>query len=294
MLGVLLSFLSSIFWGASDFVGGVSSRKSTALHATVWSFVGATVASTLVIAVHQRPVSTPAVTAGVIAGVFGVVGFLTLYASLAAAPMGVITVIVGAGEAIVPVVVGVGWHHEPLSVLAWIGIAVALAGVTLIGLAEGASGAFSWQPLALATVSGLAFGASVVALDAAPADSGFVTPTVEVALGLVLLVLLAWGVRSVRGLKRAGDAMGITIGSEPPTRRTVGLGLLAGLFLACANLTLLEALRAGELAVVGVVLCLYPITTALLARFILDERLTAKHIVGIAVALGGCVMLAVF
>jgi drug/metabolite transporter (DMT)-like permease len=46
--------------------------------------------------------------------------------------------------------------------------------------------------------------------------------------------------------------------------------------------------------VVGVVLCLYPVTTAFLARFILDERLTAKHIVGITIALSGCVMLALF
>lgn len=293
MLGVLLSLVSSVFWGASDFAGGVSSRRSNALHATLWSFVGAVVVTAAAIVVHQGPASSAAIWAGVLAGLFGVGGFLALYASLVGAAMGVVTVIVGAAEAIVPVVVGVAWHHESLGVVAWIGIVVALAGVAMIGLAEGAGGSVSWRPLVLATVSGVLFGMSVVALDAAPADSGFVTPGVEVALGLVLLVALSLGVRRSVRMRAMGDATGITAAAAPPSRQSLTWALVAGAFLAFANLALLLALRAGQLAVVGVVLCLYPVTTAVLARVILKERLTARHIVGIAVALGGCALLAV-
>jgi len=293
MAGVVLAFLSSIFWGTSDFVGGVSSRKSTALRATLWSFVGAVIVSTIALLAVPWEASSTAITAGVLAGAFAVGGFLALYASLATASMGVVTVIVGAAEAIVPVVVGLLWHHDSLSVLAWCGVAIALAGATLIGMAEGASGTASWQPLALALVSGMLFGGSLVALDAAPVDSGLVTPTMEVVVGLALLLVIALAIARIGAVGRAAHSIGITSGTADPSRKALGWGLIAGAFLAVANITLLLALRNGQLSVVGVVLCLYPVTTAILARVFLHERLTRKHILGITVAIAGCVLLAV-
>ena len=293
MLGVVLAFASSVFWGASDFAGGVSARASNALHATLWSFVGATAASLVTIAVYQRPASSAAVSAGVLAGIFGVAGFLALYASLAAAPMGVVTVLVGAAEAIVPVAVGVVWYREALGPVAWVGVVVALVGAALIGMAEGDRGTATRGPLILAAASGALFGLSVVALDAAPADSGFVTPTVEVAVGLVLLLALAWAVGRFTAIRRVSGAIGLAGGPARPSRRAIVIALVAGLFFAAANITLLMALREGQLAVVGVVLCLYPVTTAILARVYLNERLTPKHLIGIVVALSGCALLAV-
>ena len=262
------------------------------MRATLWSFVGAVVVSLVALVAFPWEASSAALTAGVLAGVFAVGGFLALYASLASASMGVVTVIVGAAEAIVPVVVGLVWHHDSLSVLAWCGVAIALAGATLIGMAEGATGTASWQPLALALVSGLLFGGSLVALDAAPADSGLLTPTMEVVVGLALLLVIALAIRVIGAVRRAADAMGITTGETGPSRKALGWGLVAGVFLAIANITLLLALRNGQLSVVGVVLCLYPVTTAILARVFLHEKLTRKHIVGIAIAISGCVLLA--
>jgi drug/metabolite transporter (DMT)-like permease len=299
MFGVALAFVSSIFWGASDFAGGVSSRRATALSATLWSFVAATVASAVAIVVFPGTWSSAAVVAGAVAGALGLCGFLTLYASLASAPMGVVTVIVGAVEAIVPVVVGVFWYREALSILAWSGIVIALVGAAIIGWAEsvtaqgGGSSRAALGPLALAAASGALFGFSVVALDAAPHDSGFLTPALEVAIGLALLALIVAGARRAGALRRAGDRLSITTGTEPAPRAAVLIGLAAGVFLAIANITLLMALREAPLAIVGVVLCLYPVTTAILARVFLHERLTAKHLLGIAIALSGCVILAV-
>jgi len=297
MLGVVLAFVSSVFWGASDFAGGVSSRRSTALAATLWSFIGATIASAVVIVAVPGDWSSTAVIAGLIAGVLGLAGFLTLYASLASAPMGVVTVIVGAVEAIVPVVVGVLWYREALSLLAWSGIVIALLGAAIIGWAEAGGGAGSGGraalgPLALAAASGALFGFSVVALDAAPADSGFITPALEVGLGLAVLLVLVWAVRKSRATRRLLDSLSITTGIAPSPRPAIWIGLVAGGFLAIANVTLLMALREAPLAVVGVVLCLYPVTTAILARVFLHERLTPKHLLGIAVALAGCAVLA--
>ena len=293
MVGVVLAFVSSLLWGASDFTGGVSSRKSTALHATLWSFVSATAVCGVVAAAWASPASSVAIIAGIVAGICGLGGFLALYASLATAPMGVVTVIVGAVEAIIPVVVGVAWLKESLSPLAWVGVAVAMIGAGLLGLAEGGAGKASIGPLILAAASGAFFGLSVVALDYAPEDSGINVAAIELAVGLVLLVVLAALVARSDAVRRVSHTIGIAAGPIVRGSRATVIALIAGVFLAAANITLLLALREGQLAVVGVVLCLYPVTTAVLARFILGERLTWKHIGAIAIALGGCVLLAV-
>lgn len=292
MLSVALAFVSSMLWGASDFAGGVSSRRSSALHATLWSFVGATVVSGVAVLLREGDATGRAYAAGVAAGVLGLAGFLTLYAALATAHMGVVTVIVGASEAIVPVVIGVAWQHDSLSALAWLGVAAAIGGAAMIGLAEGDKGRASARALALATASGVFFGFSVVALDAAPEGSGFVTPAVEVGVGFVLMLVLAWAIRRVSLLRRFGTATGIWSPSAVASRPVITIALIGGLFLALANITLLLALWEGQLAVVGVVLCLYPVATAVLARLILHERLTRLQIVGIGVALAGCALLA--
>ena len=149
-------------------------------------------------------------------------------------------------------------------------------------MAEGGEGNASWQPLALAVVSGLLFGFSVVALDAAPADSGLLTPHHRGGRGARVAAGDCVGVHAAsrRSRARAGTRWASRRGLTVPSRSERSWGLIAGVFLALANITLLLRCAMGQLAVVGVVLCLYPVTTAMLARVFLDERLTRKHIRG--------------
>ena len=53
------------------------------------------------------------------------------------------------------------------------------------------------------------------------------------------------------------------------------------------------ALWSGQLAVVGAISALYPVSAVLLAWMILGEKLSKPLIVGIAIALAGCVLLGV-
>jgi drug/metabolite transporter (DMT)-like permease len=59
-----------------------------------------------------------------------------------------------------------------------------------------------------------------------------------------------------------------------------------------ANLLFLLASRLGLLSVVGVLLALYPASTVLLALLVLKERLHRVQLVGLAVASGGVVLIA--
>jgi drug/metabolite transporter (DMT)-like permease len=257
------------------------------------------------------------------------IAYVTFFAALAVAPMGVASALASVSEAVAPVVIALVWKGESLGLLGWVGIVVAVGGALAVGLAQGYDGKVSALAAILAIVSGLGFGLSIVVLDVVPEHSGLVPPAIEALVELVLLALLLAAVvrwRAVRrgmeriGLVTAPEPAGVPTGSSPglsfgvspagrPTPedqsraatvgRTSGRGLrhvvlpgVGGLLQGLATVVLMYALWSGSLAVVGVVTCLYPVATAVLARVVLREKLHPMQITGIAVALAGCVILA--
>ncbi|MBN9611964.1 MAG: DMT family transporter [Actinobacteria bacterium] len=297
MISALLAILSSALTGGGDFTAGVSSRRIGAIPTSFWSYLAATVVL-LGIFPFIAAVWTPeSVTAGLVAALCGGMAYVAFYGSLALAPMGVATAIVAASQAVVPVAIGVGWNGESMSAFGWIGVALAVLGAVIVGAAEGGRGRAALSAVLLAVFAGVAFGATVVALSAVPSSSGLIAPTIEMAGGLVLIaVLLGLVRRSARvrafaasiGLHREpgpGGTAGLTAGSG------IGMALLSGLLQGVAIVVLMLALWGGQLSVVGVILCLYPIMPALLARVFLKERLTRLHVTGIGIALLGCLLL---
>ncbi|HEX7835037.1 MAG TPA: EamA/RhaT family transporter, partial [Pseudolysinimonas sp.] len=76
----ILGFVSAVVYGASDFLGGLASRRMSALLASFIGFLVATVV-TVVALLIERPVwSTEAVVLGALAGVAGSIGTWALYA----------------------------------------------------------------------------------------------------------------------------------------------------------------------------------------------------------------------
>jgi len=295
MTGVLLAALSSVFWGASDFAAGIAARRINAMRTSLWAFIGASVFLVLVLCVAPPEWSGAALIAGAVAGVCSAIGFVTLYASLALAPMGVATAILAASEAVVPVVIGVLWKHDALSPIGWVGIGLAVLGAVLVGASEGGSddseGKTGLRAVILAIVAGVTFGLAIVALDAAPRASGFLSATVEMVVGLVLLVLMLAALALAPGLKRSAASIGL-LATDAPPRGGAGFGGLSGVLQGIANVVMMLGLWSGQLAVVGAITCLYPLTTVFLARVILHERLRRMQVVGITTALLGCVLLA--
>ncbi|MDR2256078.1 MAG: EamA family transporter [Arthrobacter sp.] len=292
MLGVLLAFAASVAWGGSDFVGGLATRRSTALRATVWTFVGAVLISAIALVVQGGAWSTTAVLSGLAAGVACVFGYLAFFGALATAPMGPVTAVVGATEALVPVGVAIAIGHGGLGWLGWIGVAVAVLGGVVIGLAERGEGRASLLNLLLALAGGLGFGLTVVFMNLAPEDSGAVLPLVEMSVGLVLLGALALFTTRSRGLSGALRRAGLSDPGAPRSALAAGQAIGAGVLFGLANLLLMAALWIGPLAAVGVAVSLYPVTTTVLAWLVLKEKLTRVHVAGLIAALAGCALLA--
>jgi drug/metabolite transporter (DMT)-like permease len=65
----------------------------------------------------------------------------------------------------------------------------------------------------------------------------------------------------------------------------------AGLLIGGANVLLMLALQAGSVAVVAVLVNLYPVATVLLAWIVLRERINAVQSTGVVLAVAASVML---
>ena len=66
---------------------------------------------------------------------------------------------------------------------------------------------------------------------------------------------------------------------------------VAGLLIGGANVLLMLALHAGSVAVVAVLVNLYPVATVLLAWIVLRERINAVQATGVVLAVAASVML---
>lgn len=281
----ILGFVSAVVYGASDFLGGLASRRMSALLASFVGFVVAAVVSAVAVLIEQPVWSMDAVVLGAIAGVAGSVGTLALYACLAVGPMSVLSPGVAAVYAVLPAVVGsvLGERFPPIGYAAL--AIVVIAGVLLAATPEsGGARRPTSRALAYAGTAGVAFAGYIIAIDATPAESGLVPLLVDlIAGGLLFVVALGW--RRIR--RGPGELAGLR------DRRATLLALAAGALLVTGNILLVIGLHLGDLAVMGVLNSLYPLGTVLLAIAVLKERLTLLQVVGIVLALAGAVTLTI-
>jgi drug/metabolite transporter (DMT)-like permease len=296
VLALVAALSASLMWGVSDFLGGLATRTMGVLRATTVSYVAATVVLVVAAVIVPGHWSALGLGSGLVAAVGTMVGFLTFYAALADGPMGVVSAGVALGQSMLPVVVAVGVRGDRLSGWAWVGILAAVGGGLLLGRPVGGQAVLRPRVVALTAVSGASFGVAVVALDTAPDSSGLLPAAVEGGVGLLMLLALGtcsqrWS--AARGLAALIDPGGPPGGPGATTGRSqTAMALASGVVLGLANAVLIFALRNGRLAVVAVVIALYPLATAILARVVLGERLHRSQVSGIAVAMAACALLA--
>jgi len=292
-VAVLLGLASALVYGAADFLGGMQARRSGALAVVVWSQLAG-----LALLLAALPLLSPSPPQpgdlgwGALGGLGGGAGVALLYRGLSVGRMSVVAPVTAAGAAVIPVLVGVGFGERP-SPPALVGVALALAAI--VGVSSGTQAepstaratpmtptsrdpARQWwrRPgLAEAVGAGLGFALFFVCLDRASADAGLWP-----LLGARTSVLVAWlaAVTSRAPLRPA-----------PGTYRNVAA---VGAVDMLANLLYLLAAREGLLSLVAVLVSLYPVSTVVLARIVLGERLTRGQLASLGAAAGGVVLLA--
>lgn len=327
ILIVALALGSAMLYGVADFMGGVASRRIPVLVATTINYALASVVLVVTILVVGGVWSTSAVVGGLVAAVLAAVGFLTFYAALAAGPISLMSPLMALLSSAVPVIVALVLGDQ-LRPIAWVAIVVAIVGSVMIGIERRVStrGARP-RTLLFAIVAGLGLGGATVALDAVPEDAGMVPVFLDTTVGFLLLLALVGLAPRVPALRRllatldahepaavavtASSDRAVPAGEEPGSgtvdtkastvdsdaadahlrRRAQFLAAGAGILVGGANVLLMLALHAGSVAVVAVLVNLYPVATVLLAWILLRERVNAIQGTGIVLAVAASVML---
>ena len=294
-LFLVYSLVAALSYGTSDFFGGLASRRLNVLHSTAATYLVATLAVGVGLVVVGGAWTVDAVLFGFIAGILAIVGFVAFYAALAIGPMSLLSPAIALVGGVVPVAVAAAMG-ESLGVIHWIAIAVAILATVLISVPSRRSAErVSTRAAVLALVAGLGLGGSVVAIDFTDEASGLVPAMVEMIVGVVVLL----GSLALIRLTRARFGL-LAIFERPPAparqgftaRRAWSYAAIAGVLLGVSNSLIVLALHAGNLAVVSVLVSLYPLATVVLAAAVLRERLSALQIAGIALAIAACVALA--
>ncbi len=278
-MAIILALVSSALFGAGDFLGGVASRRT---HVLV--VVGASHVVGLFLILSVAPFMADAITLrdlgiGGIAGVAGVVGITCLYHSLGRGPMAVVAPITAVSNAAVPALWGI-YFGDRLSAPQIVGVVLGLAAILLVSRASGQEpGAGTATPglVGVALLSGMGFGGFFICMDLT-AEATTPWPLVSarvVSAGLALILLARMG-RSP--IPRRDEARGAIVG--------------AGVLDMAANLAILVAVHHGMLSLVVVLGSLYPASTVLLARYVLQERMARTQVVGLVVALAAIAAIA--
>ena len=279
MLAIVLALASSLGYGCADYAGGLASRGASVLWVTLISIpVGL---GLLVVLLPVLPAywSVPAVVWGGLSGVFSAGAFALVYASLAVGPMSILSPLTAVISAAVPVAAGVGLEGEQLTGTAAAGIGLALVAVVAISAAGGTGGTRpAARPLGMAAAAGASIGLQFICLQRSPVDSG-IAPAIAGRVVAGLILAAAFAVSRPRGGPR-------------PSRPAVLIAAASGVMDTFANLAVLLAVRHGSLAVVAVIVALYPGSTVLLARLTLGERLSRSQAAGLGGAAAAVVLLA--
>jgi drug/metabolite transporter (DMT)-like permease len=276
-VAVVLALLSALVYGASDFLGGLSSRRASVFGVVALSQVVGLGALLLLLPWLGGPVGTADLAWAVAAGLAGATGLVVFFRTLASGVMSVVAPVTAVTAAAVPVLVGL-LGGNTVGPVAAAGIALALVAVVLVSAEDGLSALRGPRltSLAPALVAGAAFGLFFVLLDRTSTDAGL-TPLVASRLASLALVVVV--ARSSRHGLRVG-------------RAALPLVALSGLGDMTANaLFLLATQQPGQLAITGVLASLYPVSTVVLAQLVLRERLAGAQLAGLGTAVAAVVLI---
>ena len=269
-MAIVLSLLTAAIFGTGDFCGGLSAKRATIVQVVAGSHAVGLVGVTIVAFLFADEFSARAFLLGADGGLFGGIGVGFLYRRLAVGPMAVVAPITAIMSASVPALWG-ALTGDALSLLAWLGVAIALVAIGLVSSSnDGAVANVSAKVIGESLLAGVGFGMFFVFLDATDAVNA---PWPVVGARLLTATSLAAFMLATRRnvLPRAHSARWLIA--------------LTGVLDTASNVMFLYATNLGSLTIVAVLSSLYPVATVLLARFVLSERMTRAQVTGFGAAI---------
>jgi uncharacterized membrane protein len=271
----LLAILASIFYGSGDFLGGLASRRSSALAvAAISQLLGlAPLAIAVLVAGPSAPHAAD-LAWGAAAGLAGAAALALFFKALTLGRMSVIAPIASATGDAVAVLIGFALGERPALVVV-AGFVLALVSIGLVAQNRSGPDGSTERGVLTAIGCGIALGAWYTCLHPTSIAAGLWPLVMARAVSLpLLLVATRFRGRSLR---------------LPPS--VLPIALLSGTLDIVANVCYLIAVRQGMLSVVATLASLNPIVTVALAWSVLHERLRAVQYLGLALGIAAMALI---
>jgi uncharacterized membrane protein len=272
MFAAALALAAAVSWGICDFLGGLKSRTLRPIAVLIVAQpIGGALLGIWVALRGEAPPGSEVFWAS-LAAIFGTTGLIAFYRGMAAGALSIVAPIAGAGAAI-PVFWGLA-HGDNPSAYQELGFVVALVGIVLASFERRPEAARLAAGVGWAAIAMVAFGAYYVPMHTA-SQGDFLWAAFVFRLTSTALVAAAW------------------LALRPPSARRADLPALAaiGILDTGGNVFFAAASENGLVSVVSILASLYPVVTVLLARAVLHERVHRSQELGIALALGGIVLI---
>lgn len=268
MLPIIYGLISSASWGAADFIGGLASKRTSAIRVLYLAEIAGFIPFMLLAIILREPI--PSATDflwGAFSSLIGLAGLIFLYRALAEGQMTIAAPVSALFAALIPVIFGSITLGFP-SVPTLIGFGLAFIAVWLISQSDSTNWRFSFSDLRLPLISGFFFGFYFIAIHKATLNAFFWPLTAARFAGFVALGLFALFTRQ--------PAM--------PPRETWTLCILNGVIDIAGNGFYILSAHSGRIDVAAVLGALYPAATVLLAWIFLKERISFIQTLGIILA----------
>lgn len=281
-MAYLLALGSALLYGAGDFTGGLASRRAGTLPVVFLSQLSGLLALVLLLPVlpHASP-SRADLLWGACAGLTGGIGVALLYRALAIGIMAVVAPTTAVCAVTIPVLVSVLLGERPVP-LAVAGITLGIASIVLVSRQQPAAPALGepasrGRPSGIGTAlaSGIAIGFFFLSLAQTRSEAGMWPLLVSRSVSVSLFGIL---------VMTRGQSLRIPA-------RIMALAVVCGVIDMLANALYLLAAQRGPLSLVVTLSSLYPASTVLLARIVLNERLNPWQLTGVGCALAAVVLI---
>jgi len=261
------SLLAATCWGGGDFSGGLAAKRASVFRVVAVAHACGLSAMLLLAWITGERVPPGAdLLWGAFAGFAGAFGIAAIYQALAIGRMGVVAPVAAVVTGVLPVLFSLRVEGMP-DRIQLLGFALALVSIWLV--ARPNEFVDSHRGLGLAVLAGVMFGLFLVAGKQA-GHHGVFLPLVAARLVSTTLML---------------TIVAIAPQDPRPLRAVLWPIVFSGLLDSAGNALFIAATRHGRLDVAAVLSSLYPASTVILARVLLNERISIAQGAGIVGAL---------
>lgn len=289
---MIYGLVAAFGWGLSDLWAAIAGRRmGSGRTVLVAQVAAAALVSLIVVFVRPDMSRLHTVIPWLIPAAFiGAAAFATLYRGLQLGPIAVVSPVL-ASYAVVPVLLSVILLGESLGALGVAGVAVTISGAVLTSTDLRADVRALRSPtrqrfpgLSWAIASTLLFGVATYVTGWASKEAGFL-PTLwfgHVSMMAVFLIggLVAW----LRSSSRPSEA-------REPARRAIGLAIMVGVVELLGTIAYARGAEVGLVSIVTAASATYPLIPVFGSVVVLHERPAPNQYLGVALVVGGLVVL---